>query len=489
MTTRDIFSKQKWSRPIPGAPGTDLQTRDLTQDDFARQYWPSAHAIYDRTVYPDIFREIDEPVYDENGNETGETQKKYYVERVPRYGFAFQQIIATKQLIHLTGNDIQFDLNTDTETDTMKDDIRIFRDGWNKKGMEHKFFLLAKSVKNTGDGAFVGYIRNGKFGAEVLSYLNGDTLYPHFDTSGRLSCFARRYAEYDSDGFRRERLEVWDRTYLWYFHATTEAETTRTYTIEGYTVDGYTLEVRSPHGFDRVPIVYYRDPKGPCWAASQEAIEEYEVAFSQMAQNNRAFGFPILVLQGDNVAADHDIDGSIKILSMGPDDKADYISAPQASEAYMKELNTLYKMIYEQSFAVIPPELKSGDLPAAALKILYSPAYEKAMEDARDFDPVVRGIAFIFAYGYGVELEKSLDFVNLPIVPWIEPYVHQNYTAIVSDLAIGVQNKFISRQTASEVVSFYATANESERLKQEEEQEVALQAYEASRYTEPAEGE
>lgn len=101
----------------------------------------------------------------------------------------------------------------------------------------------------------------------------------------------------------------------------------------------------------------------------------------------------------------HDLNGTIKTLSMGTDDKASYLSSQSASESYMKQIDTLYKMIYEQSFSVIPPELKSGDLPAAALKILYSPAYEKAMIDAAEYQDVLRDMVELFAYGYGVETE------------------------------------------------------------------------------------
>lgn len=128
------------------------------------------------------------------------------------------------------------------------------------------------------------------------------------------------------------------------------------------------------------------------------------------------------------------------------------------------------------SFIVDPPELKSGDLPAAALKILYSPAVEKAMCDANDFKNLLNDLAKIFSYGYGVEKGDTIGFTNLPVTCWIKPYVHVNESAIMADLAIGVQNGFVSRQTASEKATFYTTPSDWDRIIREkkEEQEADL---------------
>ena len=128
-------------------------------------------------------------------------------------------------------------------------------------------------------------------------------------------------------------------------------------------------------------------------------------------------------------------------------------------------------MINEQSCAVIPRELRSGDLPAAALKILYSPAYEKATCDAAEYQPFLNTLVKMFMYGYGVQVGKSIDFTKLPIKWWIKPYIHLNESAIVTDLATAVQNGFMSKETASERVSFYATVGEWDRVMKEYKQQ------------------
>lgn len=491
---RTLLSKRPWESVMPSAPRTALQTEEVTQEDFIRQYYPSSHKIQDPMFYPDIWRQITEPVLDANGNDTGKTVVNTYVEKVPRFSFAYQQIITTKQLVHLCGNDIQFDLNTKEENDKLAANVNLFRDGWHEKDMEHAFFEFAKSVKITGDAAFVAYLEDGKFGWEVLSFLKGDSIYPHYGKDGKLAVFARSYKERTVDGTVIERMEVWDKEFLYQLHKATspnENPVTMTFgrgsstcSLDGYVYDNPNVGPIA-HGFKCVPVVYLRSEEGPCWAPSQDSIDEYEIAFSQMAHNNKAFGEPILYLKGDNVDANHDLNGTIKTITMGQDDNAGYLAGQSASDSFMKELEDLHDRIFEQCFIVTPPELKSGDLPAAALKILYSPAVEKGMSDAEFFTPALNGIVYLYAYGYGVEHEKTLDLVNLPIRPWIKPYIHVNESTIMADLAIGVQNGFISKRTASERAWFYSVATEKERLAEEaklEEQADLIAAYEKQRF-------
>lgn len=486
MRTRDIKTKRIWRRVRPNGylahgrftsisepnmPNDILEFETVTQADFLREYYPSGHAINDPTIYPDIYREEETDITDNEGNPTGKKRKQIYKELVPRYSFAFQQIIATKQIVHLCGNDIQFELNKEKPTPDEEGNFCLFREGWLKKDMEIAFYEAVKSTKITGDTAIVGYLSNGEFGYKALSYLNGDTLYPHYDSvTGKPSLLARSYFDYDDEGNKVvEWLEVWDDTYLSRFKKTGEKYQTITEKILGiFGFDGYSLISRKEHGFPFLPIAYNRDENGACWSPSQDSCDGYEISFSQLAQNNQAFGFPIMYLQGEETEAMHDINGTIKILTMGPDDKAGFLDKPDAAESFMKQLDTLYKMIYEQSFTVIPPELRSGDLPAAALKILYSPAYEKATTDSAEYQSFLNSLVKLFSYGYGVEVGKTIDFSNLPIKWWIKPYVHVAESAMVADLATAVVNGFCSRQTASEKISMYTTQSEWDRIIREE---------------------
>lgn len=493
MKVRDIKTKRPWKRirPVgylshgrftsveePQMPTDTIEFDTVTQADFMREYYPTGHIINDPVVYPDIYREEEVPILDENGEDTGRKVKRLYKEFVPRYAFAFQQIIAIKQIVHLCGNDIQFELSKENPDKKEEESFVMYREGWLKKDMEIAFYECVKSIKTTGDGAIVGYLNNGVFGYKSLSFSNGDTLYPHYSERGELEVFARSYFDYDENGnIVVEWLEVWDKQYLYRFRKSGTNYRNIFERIFGMLgVSGYSLISKKVHGFPFVPVAYRRDNEGPCWSPSQDGIDGFEMSFSQMAHNNQAYGEPILMFQGENIDINHDLNGTIKVLSMGTDDKASYLQSQSASDSYMKQVDTLYKMIYKTSFIVDPPELKSGDLPAAALKILYSPAVEKAICDSNDFKPLLNDMVKIFSYGYGVEKEKTIEFSNLDMSYWIKPYVHVNESAIMADLAIGVQNGFVSKQTASEKASFYTTPSEWERIIREkkEEQEADL---------------
>lgn len=196
MDKRDIKTKRPWRRVRPEGymrHGTYMAEKEpllindpcfytfMTQSDFIREYYPSGHIINDPNIYPDIYRMEEEPVYDENGEPTGKMQKRLYKELVPRYSFAFQQIITVKQIVHLCGNDIQFEFVKEKTSEEEEKNFYLFREGWLKKDMEIAFFDAVKSTKITGDTAIVGYLREGVFGYKTLSFQNGDTLYPHYD--------------------------------------------------------------------------------------------------------------------------------------------------------------------------------------------------------------------------------------------------------------------------------------------------------------------
>ena len=70
-------------------PGVNWFTT-VTQADFLREYYPTGHRINDQNYYPDIWRVVDEPVYESDGTQATDeygnaaTTTKYYCEMVPR---------------------------------------------------------------------------------------------------------------------------------------------------------------------------------------------------------------------------------------------------------------------------------------------------------------------------------------------------------------------------------------------------------------------
>jgi len=451
--------------------GDKLNYDIVTQEDFLRELDPNAHAINDREIYQTWMQR------DEDG--------LYYETEWERHAFAFQQEILEDRLVRLTGNDIQFDLSDRTENEETRQDYYKFKTAWAEKSMERAWYELAKSVLATGDGAFIGIIYEKKFYWRVLSFLKGDTLYPHYDRkTGRLSIFAREYKDYNDQGELRKYVDVWDKEYYYRFvedidsdgDPNTSAETEKINYVGGFSLDGYVLDAKpEKHGFSSIPVAYRRCDSGPCWSNSQDTIDHFELAFSRLAQSNSAFGLPILsITQGSGRKVEEltmgDMSYAAKIFLVPSDGKAEFLQRQDASNAYKSQLDELKRKIYEQSMVVKAPELKSGDTPAAAIKLLYSDSYNKAMNETEEFDEVIDNMVDIFSWGAGMEYEVRLRFTQLPLSHFCIPFIPISEGELATILATGVQNGFCSKQTASEKFT-YATPQEWSRLLAEKHDE------------------
>lgn len=450
----------------------------VSQTDFMREYEPSGHIINNPKIYPDKKRK--DP---DSGRE--------FTEPMARCAFAFQRIITVKQLAHLCGNDIQFEMPSSKDNEQTNNSFFKFKEGWSVKNMEIAWFESAKSVKITGDVAFVGYKKKGKFYWKVLSFLNGDSLYPHYDSvTGKLSLFARKYSDIDENGKENSTyVEVWDEKKLYRFKKDKTGATGLVNRIkEVFGLSGYRLISEEAHNFMDIPVSYHRDKNGACWSFSQGSIDQYELAFSQLVQNNSAFAFPIMYMKGEEVSLIGDMTGAVKGISMGEDEDAGFLNTPNGSDLFTLQLSTLYKLIYEQSFAVIPPEVRSGDMPGVAVKLLYSPAVEFAMKDAQEYQQFLDGMVRIYMEGYGTEIGQITSFNQLEIYSWILPYVPQNDSELIQNLAVAVQNGFESRQTASEKIPMIAKNSEWERIlkeQKEQQQNDILAQIELNKATQP----
>jgi len=478
---RELLTKRPFTRVMPDghydhgyvhdndkeitAPYDRIRRKIVTQEDFLRELDPAGHLINDKELYPDIWVK-------------NEDDGRWYIQEIPRYAFSFQQIILVKHLTHLCGNDVQFELSDKKASEKATNTYTEHRNGWANKNMEIGWYQLVKSVKATGDGAFVGFMDNGKFGWKVLSFLDGDKLYPHYNLrTGKLDTFARQYTAVDEKGNVSKRyIDVWDDEFYYRFVADGDPSTLTGKVVQAivkaFSADGYKLEEKTPHQFDSIPVAYMRDDNGPCWTFSQEAIENYEHAFSNLAHSNHDFGLPIMYVKGEGseVIESKDMSYASKIMFLPSDGEAGFLNRQDASNAYKGELDKLEESIYKQSFAVKTPELKSGDTPGVALKIMYSDAIEKAMNDAHEYDGCLDKVINIFNWGYGIESERRLEFMNTNIRHYIEPYVHMNLTEQTQNLNTAVLGGFLSKQTASEKSS-YATPQEWERIQQEKHDE------------------
>ena len=445
--------------------------RVLTQADFLRMYYPSGHAINDPIQYPDVRR-------------TDPESGKEYIQPIIRTAFAFQQVIATKQRVHITGNDMQFELSgsvgSEEEEKKKLNFFNIFRQGWLDMNMEYNFYEFT-NYKIVGDAAVVFYFdEDGHARARTLSYMKGDTLYPHRNSlTGEMDLFARKYFGYDEDGREsNEFVEIWDDKFMYRAKRGLSKSNVVQKIKDFFGLSGYEIIYQKEHGFDRCPVAYYREEEGPCFLPAQQTIETYEEAFSYFCENNRAYAFPIMWSKGSGVTFQPDeITGAVKYIEIEDEEgDAGFLDKAEVSAAFNTQLKLLYDMIYEQCFAVKPPELKSGDLPGVAVKLLFSPAIEQAIHDSQKLQPFIEDLVYFVKFAYGFEKDCQASLIELPINAWIEPYIHQNDSELVTNIATAVQNGFLSKQTGSERISKYSRNDEIDRIMHEDLEKRKLDA-------------
>ena len=169
------------------------------------------------------------------------------------------------------------------------------------------------------------------------------------------------------------------------------------------------------------------------------------------------------------------MNGAVKAVAItDPKGEAGFLNQADVSASYNTLLTKLYDLIYEQSFAVKPPELKSGDLPGVAVKLLFSPAIELAIGGVSHYQDFLEQCVRIVKFGWGYKINKAATLMALPIKSWLEPYIHQNDSELMQNLRIGVQDGFISKQTASERASKYTKNDETDRILKEYKQKQEL---------------
>ncbi|MBO4786944.1 MAG: phage portal protein, partial [Prevotella sp.] len=281
LNYRELLTRKPILIPLPSENRMNIETYDghdfsepddtmkyqvLTQAEMLRQYYPQAHKINNPAIYPDVWKEMPVP-----GNPN---KKRLFRQPITRTAFAFQRVLKIKQVIHVCGNDIQMELSA-KESDQKKNInnaelLLDLREGWLEMGMEERWFEAIDSIKTVSDAAVVFYFDDdGSPKTKTLSFLNGDKLYPHYDSiSGKLKFFARKYRDYDEDGrLTTEWVEVWDDKYLYrakreisnfkpirklqtYLAPDNPNNPFAPFAMTGYRLVGEPKE----HGFDFVPV-------------------------------------------------------------------------------------------------------------------------------------------------------------------------------------------------------------------------------------------
>lgn len=467
MAVRDLLTKQPFYRLTNGGREAQKYNKPvyidkmlyterkmmgsiMTQADYVEEFYPFSHRVMSDFYFPEFYNYSTE--VDDDGNE----EIKFHREETFRIGSTLQCVITAQQLVHLCCNDIHWELTDENITSEKESLYKQYQKGWLRKNMEIDFYDLAKSVKITADGAIVFYLADKKLGTKVLSFLNGDSLFPHYDPiTGKMEKFARKFSSYDEDGTEVVSwVEVWDDEYLTrYRQAKVGLEGTVNALKDYLGMDGYEVVFRQRHGFTRCPVVYLRDKdNGPCWNQVQCLIDDYEVALSYFAKNNAGAALPSYKLKGDDIDVQGDPLGRIRAFTMGKDDDVSIIQPQGLSENYTQYIDYLLTEIFQGAFIVKHPELKSGDTPTGTMKLYYAPSLDKAELDAKEYQRAVSDMQSLFCEGYGAEQGAITEYLDLNdrLFGYIMPFIHENNSSLIADLVASKNAGILSAESATE---------------------------------------
>lgn len=484
MTPQSILVKDAFTRLVPSATltaigdakgvGSDTNLvysyerplrQVMSQADFMREYDVNAHKINSLKYYPNALMK------DKEGKVAAKIKS--------RIAIAWQKRILVKRLATLTGNNVNIRLSNSKRTAKDQQMLNDFREGWENSNIENLIYQSIRADGIVGDVAANLFMKNGKLGWRVFSFMDGDVLYPQYDPmTGRLAVFGRRYTIKDKeDNDIYEYLDVWDDTHYMRYKQTRKGLVGMVNKVKdalGY--DGWVVDQKPiPHGFNRIPIAYDRYGE-PFWANSQDCADLYELTVSQLAENNQAYALRILYALGGEIEMVSNLDGTPSMInSTEPNTKVGFLEPADSSKSFELQLSILEKAIMRNSFASETPELKSGsDLSSLTVRMLLMDSYQQALLDAQHFQSFLDDVVDLFKFGYGIESGRSSDFEMLKVKAEIFPYVFMSETEQVSNILQLRSAGALSKRTASELAYElgYAINSEYERIVQEEREEL-----------------
>lgn len=403
------------------------------------EYDPKGHKVFDITKRKKKESKVQDG-YDNNGNPV---YKKKYTD-VCRIGIPVQRVLVERSVGFLFSIPVSYTYKGHVSEKAQELHELVLRCFDNNK-IEYFDKKLAREVSRGREAAELWYHlpdENGRPSGEVrimlLSPLMGDELLPMFDEYGRMQAFARTYnsTSYTSDT------------------AIKHADIYTSQFVYRYASDGgdvLTLQSKLPHGFDRIPVVYYRQNETE-WDSVQSAIERTETLVSNWGDTNDYFGSPSYKVKGSLVGfAEKGEQG--KIYQLDGDSDMNVLSWDNSPESMRGELATLTNIIfsYTQTPDISFESMKQigNNTSGAALQLMFTDPHMKAQVKIEMY-----GEAFTRRYNIVKSVIATLNSISenaaaeLYVRPVFTPYVPKNDMETLQMLTQCTTDPIMSQATA-----------------------------------------
>lgn len=443
------------------------------------QWNPKHHKVFDKDYRPD--KTIKVPT----GKTDPKTGKQIYKNKkvgVVRIAVPMQQSIVNLTVGFLLMNAVTYKATSHgVDVKKLNDKQQKLFDSithcFSDNKMKYFDKRLARTVMSECEAAELWYQPTdpeGKLRGEIrvmlLSPSRGDKLYPHFNDYHRMDGFAREYYVYDELGGQELHFDVYtDRFCYQYVNK------------DG----GWKLAASKPHGFTKIPIVYYRQDEAE-WEKVQWAIDRLETCISNWGDTNDYFGTPKYFVKGRLEGfAEKGEQGAV--FQGGNDTSMNVLSWDKSPESVKGEIAYLFNICYTfTSVADISFEnMKTlgSNTSGAAIRLMFTAPYMKADLKTEMFGEmftrrtniVANGICNTGAYvkGIGLEVAEDIDFE-----PVFKPYMPKNDVELLQLITSSNNGaKSTSNRRAIELNPLNDDPDKvEEEMKQEQQEALAQQA-------------
>lgn len=440
MEISEIIENYKVGRKLP-----DIEA-------YNKDYDVKKHKIFNVVEYPD--KKVESKYTDEKGDK----KTKIDTVKLNRIGLPYQKKIVNIATTFLCGEPIKYTNNSE--------DTELY-DAFQKVIEKNKMKFIDKEIV-TAVGRFTecaelwyhieeanqhyGFPSSFRLKVKVLTP-DKNHLYPVFDENDELISFSREF-------------KIGDKTI---FEVYTAEKMMR------YENNGEWKEiVNIDNPIKKIPVVFYKQEQVE-WADVQTAIERLEQIYSNNAESNDKFAYPILKLRGE-VVGQFTKDNTGKVMQLGENADADFVVPPTANQSLNDEISRLERDIHD--FTSTPnisfDNMKGlgNMLAGSSAQFLFLSAHLKVMDKLAIYIPAFQRRASVIK-SYLQYINVKLDNKELDIEPVITPFVINNEAEFVRFLMEANGNKPIYSQEYSMQKAGIKNAQEMiKQIQQEENQAV-----------------
>ncbi|SDE15788.1 phage portal protein [Riemerella columbipharyngis] len=397
--------------------------------DYNKQYEVKQHEIFTNLIkYPD--RKVTTDYIDSNGKK----ERKEETIALNRIGLPYQKKIVNIATTFLCGTPIKYTNSLEEE-----DLYNAFQKVIEKNKMKFVDKEIVTAVGRFTECAEYWYPTNeannhygfdSQFRLKVKVLMPDKyNLYPKFNENDDLISFGREFKNGDKTIFEvytAEKIIRYERD------------------------DEWKKVEEKPNVIGKIPIVYYKQENVE-WADVQTIIERLEFIYSNIAESNDRFSFPILKLIG-KVEGQLSKDKSGRVLQLEQGANAEFANQPQANQSIESETDRLERDVHD--FTSTPnisfDNMKGlgNMLAGSSAEFLFLSAHLKVMDKMAIYIPALQRRASIiksYLQKFNVKFAKN----DLEVEPVITPFIINNDADFIKFLMEANGNKPLYSQEYS----------------------------------------